>query len=239
MRRLVTALIFPWFFPLSYMVCAPIAIAGVMLTGRQDFAHKMGKFWSALVFAACGIKVKTRMLAPEAIRPPVVFACNHASQMDILALYIALPVEFRFLVKKELFKVPLLGFAMKKAGYIPIDRKNSRAAVKSIKEAAERLKRGASIVIFPEGTRSPDGRLQEFKEGGFMLAIKSGCPVVPVAIKGSHKVLPKGAFIARPGTIEVTVGRPIEVESEGKRLSRSEIASVTHEVISKMLEGSI
>ncbi len=239
MRRLLTALIFPWFFPLSYMICAPIAIAGVILSGRQSFAHTMGRFWSGLVLGACGIKVKTKMVGQEPISPPVVFACNHASQMDILALYRALPVEFRFLVKKELFKVPLLGFAMKKAGYIPIDRKNSRAAVKSIKDAAERLKQGASIVIFPEGTRSVDGRLQEFKEGGFMLAIKSGCPVVPVAIKGSHKVLPKGALIARPGLIEVSVGSPIPVQSEDGRLSRSEIAKITHEKISQMLEGAL
>ncbi len=237
MRRFLTALIFPWFFPLSYIVCAPIAIAGVMLTGNQDFAHRVGRFWSGLVLSACGIRVKTRFLGPKNFDRPVIFACNHASQMDILVLYRALPVPFRFLVKKELFKVPLLGFAMKKAGYIPIDRKNSRAAIKSIKRAAERLRKGASIVIFPEGTRSVDGRLQPFKEGGFMLAVKSGCQVVPVAIKGSHEVLPKGAFIARLGTIFVTVGRPIDVQLEDRKLSRSEITRLVHQELFHMLEG--
>jgi len=221
------------------MICAPIAIVGVVISGNQDFAYTMGRFWSGLVLKVCGIKVKTRFLGPKTFNGPVIFACNHASQMDILVLYRALPVPFRFLVKKELFKVPLLGYAMTKAGYIPIDRKNSRAAVKSIKEAAERLRKGASIVIFPEGTRSRDGRLQRFKEGGFMLAVKSGCPVVPVAIKGSHKVLPKGAFIARPGLIEVTVGTPIEVISKNdKKLSRSEISSLAHRQLLAMLEGS-
>ncbi len=237
MRRLITGMIFPWFFPLSYMVCAPVAILGVMITGRQDFAHRIGRFWSGLVLGACGIEVKTKFLGPKSFDGPVIFACNHASQMDILVLYRALPVTFRFLVKKELFNVPLLGLAMKKAGYIPIDRKNSRAAVKSIKKAADRLKKGASIVIFPEGTRSKDGRLQSFKEGGFMLAIKSGCPVVPVAIRGSHKVLPKGAFIARPGRIDVTVGKPISVVTRDKRLTRSEISSMVYQELLAMLAG--
>ncbi len=236
MRRILTAFIFPWFFPLSYVICAPIAIIGVMISGNQDFAYKMGRIWSKMVLTVCGIKVETRSKARENIQPPVVFACNHASQMDILALYIALPVPFRFLVKKELFKVPLLGYAMKKAGYIPIDRKNSRAAVKSMKEAAQRLKRGASIVIFPEGTRSVDGRLQPFKEGGFMLAVRSGCPVVPVAIKGSHDVMPKGALLARPGRIVVNVGEPILVEEDGKKLSRSEISNRAHLQLLRMLQ---
>ncbi len=237
MRRLLTAIIFPWFFPLSYIVCAPIAILGVTISGKQDFAHKMGRFWSGLVLAACGIKVETDFIGPKDFDSPVIFACNHASQMDILVLYRALPVPFRFLVKKELFRVPLLGFAMKKAGYIPIDRKNSRAAVKSIKKAADSLRKGASIVIFPEGTRSKDGKLQNFKEGGFMLAVKSGCPVVPVAIKNSHKVLPKGAFIARPGKIDVIVGKPISIKMKDRRLTRSEIASLTHQQLLSMLEG--
>ncbi len=237
MRRLLTAIIFPWFFPLSYMVCGTIAIFGVMLSGRQDFAHTMGRLWSWIVLAACGIKVRVRFLGASSFDGPVIFACNHASQMDILVLYRALPVPFKFLVKKELFKVPLLGLAMKKAGYIPIDRKNSRAAVKSIKKAAERLRQGDSIVIFPEGTRSVDGRLQPFKEGGFMLAVKAGCPVVPVAIKGSHEVLPKGAFIARPGTIDVTVGKAVEVRIGDKRLSRNEITQVVHGQLLAMLEG--
>ena len=236
MKRILTALIFPWFFPLSFMFCAPFAIFLVTLTGNQSLAHRVARFWATLVLFSAGVRLKVKS-DNEFIRDcPVIFASNHASQMDIPILYKALPVEFRFLVKKELFKVPLLGFAMKKAGYIPIDRKDGRAAVKSMKEAAQRLKKGASIVIFPEGTRSVDGNLQPFKEGGFMLAIKSQRPVVPVAIKGSHDILPKGAILARPGEVKVKVGKPIYCSSKEGKLSRSEISRITHERIKRMLE---
>ena len=239
MRKIITALIFPWFFPLSFMLCAPIAIIGASISGNRTFAHKVARIWSSMVLIACGIKVKVKCQDTSFIKEvPVIFACNHASQMDIPILYKALPVEFRFLVKKELFKVPLLGYAMKKAGYIPIDRKNSRAAIKSMKKAAERLKTGASIVIFPEGTRSVDGRLQPFKEGGFMLAVKSERPVVPIAIKGSHKILKKGSFIAHPGVVEVEIGPVIKVTKDEKKLSRSELSLLAYEKIKKMLESN-
>ncbi len=239
MRRILTALIFPWFFPVSFIFCAPIAIIGVSITGNKSFAHKVARVWASMVLSVCGIKVKVRCRDNSFIKElPVIFACNHASQMDIPILYKALPVEFRFLVKKELFKVPLLGYAMKKSGYIPIDRKNSKAAIKSMKEAAEQLKTGASIVIFPEGTRSINGKLQSFKEGGFMLAVKSGRPVVPVGIKGSHNILKKGSFIARPGVVEVEIGSVIRSFDKEKRLSRSELSLLAHKEIKKMLNAA-
>ncbi len=237
MKRILVALIFPWFFPLSFIFCAPIAIFLVTVTGNQSLAHKIARLWATLVLFSAGVSLKVRGDISFTKDCPVIFASNHASQMDIPILYKALPVEFRFLVKKELFKVPLLGFAMRKAGYIPIDRKNSRAAVKSMKEAAQRLKKGASIVIFPEGTRSVDGNLQPFKEGGFMLAIKSQRPVVPVAIKGSHNILPKGKIFARPGEVKVQIGKPIYCDSKDGKLNRSEITKITHEHIKKMLEN--
>jgi len=146
-------------------------------------------------------------------------------------------VEFRFVVKQELFKIPVLGFSMRAAGYIPIDRSGGKRAVKSLIEAARRIREGASIVIFPEGTRSRDGRLQEFKTGAFMLALKSGCPIVPVAIKGTHEILPKGSLKAQPGQVEVLIGRPIEIDSGGKRLTREEAARLTHDQVEAMLAG--
>ncbi len=155
--------------------------------------------------------------------------------MDIPILYKALPVEFRFLVKKELFKIPLLGFAMKTAGYVPIDRSGGRAAVRSMKEAAARIREGASIVVFPEGTRTLDGKLQPFKEGGFMLAVKSGCPVVPVAIRGSYNILRKGSFIAKPGDVEVIVGSPMEMSRD---INRKKITRLAYEQVKHLLNDT-
>jgi len=235
-RRLITAVIFPFLLPLSFVLLSPVAIIASLATGSGAPSYRVARFWVSLVLPCLGIRVKVKYLHPVPTDRPVVFASNHASQMDILALYKALPVEFRFIVKKELFNIPLLGLAMRTAGYISIDRSGGRAAVSSIKMAARQLKEGASIVIFPEGTRSPDGRLRDFKEGGFMLAIKSGCPVVPVAIRGSSKVLKKGSLIAHPGTIEVILGKPIGgLDNREKKLSRKEITRLAHEQVAQML----
>ncbi len=119
-------------------------------------------------------------------------------------------MQFRFVVKQELFKIPLFTLAMKRTSYIPIDRRGEKAALRSLMTAAERLKAGKSLVIFPEGTRSPDGKLRRFKIGAFILAMRTGVPIVPVGISGSHKVLPKKSLKIKGGDITVRIGRPIQ-----------------------------
>ncbi len=234
MRKLVTAIVFPIVLPLSFMLCSPFAIVASIITGSGTPSHRIARFWASIVLAATGIRVKKKIMQQVPTDRPVIFACNHASLLDIPILYNALPVEFRFIVKKELFKVPLLGFAMKTAGYIPIDRARGRAALSSMKEAANKIRQGASIVIFPEGTRSSDGRLQDFKEGAFMLAVRSGCPVVPVAIRGSSKILKKGSIVAHPGQVEVIVGNPLEVTGTTSA-DRKRITRLVREQIEQML----
>ena len=235
MRKFITALTFPIVLPLSFILCSPFAIAASLVTGSGRPSHRVARFWASIVLAAAGVRVKTRIIEEPPRERPVIFACNHGSLMDIPILYKALPVEFRFLVKKELFKIPLLGFAMKTAGYVPIDRSGGRAAVRSMKEAAARIREGASIVVFPEGTRTLDGKLQQFKEGGFMLAVKSGCPVVPVAIRGSYNILRKGSFIAKPGDVEVIVGSPMEMSRD---IDRKEITRLAYEQVKHLLNGT-
>ena len=237
MRKFITAVTFPIILPLSFMICSPFAIAASLITRSGTPSHRVARIWASIVLAAAGVRVKIRILQELSKDSPVIFVCNHASLMDIPILYKALPVEFRFIVKKELFKIPLLGFAMKTAGYIPIDRSHGRAALRSMKEAARRIKEGASILVFPEGARTLDGRLHEFKEGGFMLAVKSGCPVVPVAIKGSYGILKKGSFIASPGEVEVIVGIPIEI-SGSSGMDRKEITRLAHEQVEHMLQDA-
>jgi len=140
---------------------------------------------------------------------PYIFAANHQSQFDIFVLQGYLGCDFRWLVKLELFKIPVFGKAMDLSGYIPVDRAHGRKALKSLDEAARRIAGGTSVAIFPEGTRSPDGKLGQFKAGAIVLAIKAGVPVVPVAIVGTHQVLPKGRLLVRPGRVEIRVGAPI------------------------------
>ncbi|MEE4353353.1 MAG: lysophospholipid acyltransferase family protein [Desulfatiglans sp.] len=173
--------------------------------------------WAKIILWVCGIKV--RAVGEANIDPllPRIYMCNHQSYFDILALLAYLPVDFKFIMKQELMKIPLLGFCMKRAGYISISREDPRKAIKGMKEAAEKAREGISILIFPEGTRSVDGRLQDFKKGGFNLALKSGCDIVPVTIKNSYRIVPKGSLRINRGSFEIHFARPIPLGSYSKR----------------------
>jgi 1-acyl-sn-glycerol-3-phosphate acyltransferase len=142
---------------------------------------------------------------------------NHTSYFDIFALLSTLPVDFKFIVKQELMRIPIFGAAMRRAGYIGIERNDPRKALKSMHDAADRIKNGASVLIFPEGTRSEDGCLQPFKPGGFHLALRSGCDIVPIAITGSREIVPKRSLRVQKGTIQVVVGREISVKGQTKK----------------------
>jgi len=147
--------------------------------------------------------------------------------MDIPIILAALPFQFRFAAKKQLFRYPFLGWHLRRSGHVPIDRENPHAAVKSLREAADTIKRGTPIVIFPEGGTSRDGSIKPFKGGGFMLATKSNAEAVPVTIRGSRLVLVPTTYHVRGGDVEVTVGNPIA--STG--LSNTELANRVREEI--------
>ncbi|OHB33785.1 MAG: acyl-glycerolphosphate acyltransferase [Desulfuromonadaceae bacterium GWC2_58_13] len=172
---------------------------------NPDYLHNYARFWGKVGLKLAGVKLK--VTGQEHFRPdqPVIYMPNHQSNFDILALFAGLPGQFRWLAKEELFQVPLFGLAMRRCGYIPLDRSDRRKAIKSMHEAVRRIQDGTSVVIFPEGTRSVDGRLQDFKKGGFMLALKAQVPLLPVAISGSYAVMPKTSRWIHGGTIEVTI----------------------------------
>jgi 1-acyl-sn-glycerol-3-phosphate acyltransferase len=179
-------------------------------TGR--LTHFYGaRPWSRMMLWASRVKVTMRgseNLHTDGENPPVLVS-NHQSLFDILALLAALPLDFKFVVKKELRKVPLWGYAMDKAGYLFIDRAQSGNVRYLIQEAAEKMRRGSSMLFFAEGTRSVDGLLGPFKRGAFVLAAQSGCQVVPLVIQGSREVVPKKSFNIRPGRITVTALPPL------------------------------
>jgi 1-acyl-sn-glycerol-3-phosphate acyltransferase len=141
---------------------------------------------------------------------PLIFACNHESALDIWVAFKLLPRSFRFIAKQELFRLPVFGAYMRLGGHIPVDRGNHARAVQALRRAGEAVRAGTSLVVFPEGTRSRDGRILPFKKGPFVVAKEAGVPVVPVAISGSGCVTPKDAIAVVPGTIRVAVGEPVD-----------------------------
>ena len=173
--------------------------------------------WAKVILRVCGIHVTVHGLENVSPEIPRIYMCNHQSFFDIWTILAFLPVDFKFILKQELMKIPLLGPAMTRAGYIGIERKDPREAVKSIAVAAQRIKDGASVLIFPEGTRSPDGRLLSFKRGGFKLAFKSGCDIVPMVINGSHRIATKGSLRINKGSFSFRIGEPISLSGYGKK----------------------
>ena len=196
--------------------------------------HRIAGFWGRLNIWAAGVKV--RVDGAENLDPaqPYVFAANHQGWFDIFAILGYLPVPFSWLAKEELFKIPILGRAMKASGYISIDRGDRRKALASMTEAAVKIKNGTSVFIFPEGTRSADGLVRGFKKGGFILGIKSQQPIVPVSISGSYLILPKTSLVINPGgRIHITIGKPIatdgmDMKSRDPLLARVRQAILEH-----------
>ena len=165
--------------------------------------HGLARLWANVALLAAGVKVKMEGLESLDRKGPYIFMSNHQGAYDIFALHGRLPFHFKWLAKKELFSIPVLGWAMAAAGYIAIDREGTRDTVRAMNDAARKIHDGMSVIIFPEGTRSPDGSIQPFKKGGVTLAIKSKVPIVPLAIVGSREIMPKGRLTVRPGRIRV------------------------------------
>jgi len=170
----------------------------------------LARLWSRLVLWTS--RVRWEASSDPALNPsrPCVYAANHQSQFDIPALVLSMPADFRVVAKRSLLYVPIFGWALWLAGFIFIDRGNRDQAIRGLDRAADRLRRGTSVAIFAEGTRSADGVLLPFKRGGFVMALKAGVPIVPVTIKGGHAILPKGRLAIRPGVIDVHYGAPVE-----------------------------
>ena len=182
-----------------------------LLTKNSDLPHKVARAWARSILFASRIRVTVRGLSRIDPDKPYIYMPNHQSYYDIPVLLACLAVQFRWLAKVELFRIPIFGQAMKQAGYISIDRSNRQSAFKSLGKAAETIHNGASVLIFPEGTRSKDGSICSFKKGGFVLAVNSGVPVVPVIVHGTRKILPKNQLLIRPGKdVVLEIRTPVE-----------------------------
>lgn len=203
-------------------ICALGVIASAYLDRRGSLFHRICRFWSRQSLSVAGVSLDlhgTEQLPPG----PVIFMSNHQGAFDIPALFTAIPSRFAWLAKKELFGIPLFGHAMGVAGYIPVDREHGRRALQGIRQAAEAIRSGRSVAIFPEGTRSTDGRLLEFKRGGFILAAMAGVPVVPTVISGSNRITPPKTISLEGGTVSIRFLPAIETAGKAPDRLREEV----------------
>jgi 1-acyl-sn-glycerol-3-phosphate acyltransferase len=188
------------------------ALLARLFDSSGDSVLRLAGWWSRSITGLAGVTIHVERRAPLDPRRSYVFMANHLSSVDIWALYVAIPIPVRMIAKKQLAAIPLFGWAMWAGRFIFIDRGNALAARRSIDRAKERIRAGASVLLFPEGTRSRDGALQPFKKGGFHLAIDAGAPIVPIALKGTRELMPRGSVWLRPGRVQVIIGEPIPTD---------------------------
>jgi 1-acyl-sn-glycerol-3-phosphate acyltransferase len=198
---------------LATLILGPMVFPLALLDRNGKRAYLIGRIWSWIILKVSGIQVKVEGLSRLQSGKAYIFMANHQSNIDIPVLIHALPkFQLRWLAKRELVFIPVFGWALWASRHIIVDRASRSEAVATLRTAKQRLQAGVSVVVFPEGTRSPDGRLLPFKRGGFIMALKMQAPIVPVAIKGSGSLLPKGDWRLRTGQIEVVVEGPVSVE---------------------------
>lgn len=189
-----------------------IIVVGLLKSPYAPFNNRVIRIWASSIIRSSGTRLTVEGKERLDPRQPYVYISNHLSTFDIIATAYILPGTVRFIAKKELFRIPLFAQGMAAAGMIKIDRGNSEEARKTISEAVRVVKNGVSIIVFPEGTRSRTGQIQNFKKGGFILALSGQIPIVPISISGSQYVNRKNSPILRPGRIKLKILEPIETE---------------------------
>ncbi len=197
------------FLSLYILVVGPPLLLYTWITRNPDPIYWAGVRGVMFFVRAVGVRVRVQGL--ERIPPGVcLFAPNHTSSADAPAVVGAIPRRISILLKESLFKWPIVGQVFLSAHFIPVNRSAHDSAVASVEKASAALRAGQSFLIYPEGTRSPDGRLQEFKKGAVVMAIKAGVPIVPMACSGAHRVMEKHSLVIHPGEILVEFLEPID-----------------------------
>lgn len=190
-------------------------IAFWVALGRELTAYNVVRWWCRVFHVITLTEYEIQGLE-NIPKGPYLIISNHSSHLDGPGLIVLLPDPIYFVIKKGLAQIPVWGWAATRIGFISIDRSRSKSAQKKLRRAVSTIREGRHILVFAEGTRSPDHRLHRFKKGGFHMAIEAGVPILPVAINNSRRLLPKGAPSPKPGTVSVVVGAPIETEGLGK-----------------------
>jgi 1-acyl-sn-glycerol-3-phosphate acyltransferase len=203
--------------------CVSLLVSLFDPTGERQ--QKIARLWSQMILWTVGATVEVEGLGRIDISKPQVYVVNHLSAFDIPVLYTHLPFQFRILAKKELFRYPFMGWHLRRSGQIPVVLENPKASVRSLNLAVASIRKGNSLVIFPEGGRSPNGQLQSFMGGAFYAAVKAQVDVVPIALVGTYEMLKMNSYHIKPGPIQMLVGSPISTAG----MSTRDIAKITEQ----------
>jgi len=222
------------FIPLTFLFSVSSLISTLIDASGRAYAWH-ARLWGRMGLGMAGVHV-TVSGAEHLPSGPVIFMSNHQSGFDILALMAAMPRQFYWIAKKELFDIPFFGQSMRRGGYIPLDRGDGRKALQSMDAAAVAIRQGKSVVMFPEGTRTQDGRLLPFKRGGFILARKAAVPVIPVTINGSGRINPANQIRLYSGDISITLHPPLNLPED---LRKSEAESWMMENVRNSIESAL
>jgi 1-acyl-sn-glycerol-3-phosphate acyltransferase len=209
-----------WLYTLV-LGCVSLVVSLFDPTGERQ--QRVARLWSQMILWTVGAKVQVEGLEKIDTSKPQVYVVNHLSAFDIPVLYTHLPFQFRILAKKELFRYPFMGWHLRRSGQIPVVLENPKASVRSLSLAVAAIRKGNSLVIFPEGGRSPNGQLQAFMGGAFYAAVKAQVDVVPVVLVGTYEMLKMNSYHIKPGPVQMVVGSPISTVG----MSTRDIAKIT------------
>jgi 1-acyl-sn-glycerol-3-phosphate acyltransferase len=195
---------------LATAILGPLAIIISFISRTGNVPHLIARIWGRSILFVSGIKVNVYGLSNLDLGRSAIYMVNHQSNFDIPVLLGCLPVQFRWLAKAELFRIPIFGHGMRGCGYISIDRSSHKSAIESLNQAAETIKKGTSVLIFPEGTRSLDGKIKPFKKGGFVLTVDAGVPIIPIVIEGTWAIMPKKRLLMKPCPVTMKILPPVD-----------------------------
>ncbi|RPH37560.1 1-acyl-sn-glycerol-3-phosphate acyltransferase [bacterium] len=198
---------------------------------RGRVFHALARFWARTALAICRVRVRVKGLENLDRRRSYVYVSNHASMFDIPAILASIPDQIRIVYKKELEVIPFFGWGLKWGHYIGIDRGRGSDAMKSIEEAIGKIRSGQSLLLYAEGTRTLDGKLQPFKRGAFNIAVRAGAPVIPLTVNGSFRILPKRSLVINPGEVELVLAKPIFITGMSGREAEHQLMEQVHAAI--------
>lgn len=234
MRAIRSAIVWPLIFLATAFFGIP-AIFAALVPPRGDWFLRFARGWARTLLALAGVTVRVKNPGRLTRGRSFVVVANHESFCDVLVLLAHLPMQVRFLAKRSVFRVPILGWSIAAAGFIPVDRDSGSRSGAAVEAALRRLEGGRSVVVFPEETRTPSGELLSFKKGAAHLALRSGLPILPCGLAGTFRVLPRGTSLITPGPVVLAVGDPIETAGRSPK-DRAALTDETRERVLALRE---